>query len=170
METSTPSDRKRSRKLNGFTLVEVTIALGVVAFGFIAILGLLPTGLNTFRSAMDNSVGAQIAQKVINDAQQKDFDTLVASGNTSTVRYLDDQGNELGISDKAKAIYHANTRVVTATGMPGASTNSNLATVTIQVAKNPGNLTLPTDGTNSTLWKQGAMNMVTFSAQISRNK
>jgi uncharacterized protein (TIGR02598 family) len=163
METSTPSDRKRK----GFTLVEVTIAMGVVAFGFITILGLLPAGLKTFRSAMDSSVGAQIAQKVINDAQQKDFDALVANGIASTVRYFDDQGNELGVSDKAKAIYHVNTRVVTATGMPGAASNSNLATITIQIANNPGNLTLPAE---SSLWTQGAMNMGTFSTQISRSK
>jgi uncharacterized protein (TIGR02598 family) len=173
MEALIPTDPegipKRRRKVMGFTLVEVTIAMGVVAFGFIAILGLLPKGLTTFRSAMDNSVGAQIAQIVLNDSQQQDFDTLIANGSTNSVRYFDDQANELRVSDRSRAIYHANTRILLGTGMPGAATNMNLVTVTIQVANNPGNRPLLTES-NSTLWKQGVMNMVTFSSQISRNK
>jgi uncharacterized protein (TIGR02598 family) len=145
----------------------VIIAISVVAFGFIAILGLLPKGLTTFRSAMDNSLGAQIAQKVLNDSQQQDFDTLIANGNTHSVRYFDDQGNELAAQYRAKAIYHANTRILIGTEMPGDSLNTNLATVTIQVANNPGNRTLPMV---NNLWTPGAMDMVTFSSQISRNK
>jgi len=31
----------------GFSLVEVTLALGIFAFAFVAIMGLIPTGLNT---------------------------------------------------------------------------------------------------------------------------
>ena len=169
MEALLPSDPKqlpkRRWKVRGFTLVEVIISLGVVAFGFIAILGLLPKGLTTFRSAMDNSVGAQIAQKVLNDSQQQDFDTLIANGNSRSVRYFDDQGNEL--PNKSRAIYHVNTRILVSTGMPGESINTNLATVTVQVANNPGNRTLPMV---NNLWTPGAMNMVTFSSQISRNK
>jgi uncharacterized protein (TIGR02598 family) len=171
MEALRHTDHKicagRIRKNKGFTLVEVTIAIGVVAFGFIASLGLLPKGLTTFRSAMDNSVGAQIAQRVLNDSQQQDFDSLIANGSTNAVRYFDDQGNELTVANKARAIYHANTRVLIDTTMPGGTVNSNIVTVTIQVANNPGNLTLP--ATNN-LWTSRAMNMVTFSSQISRNK
>jgi len=140
------------------------LAIGVIAFAFIAIFGLIPSGLRIFRQAMDASVGSQIAQRVVSDAQQTDFDQLITDegGNTITgvnatgrkaVRYFDEQGNELLNSDGSipqsappKAIYHVNTRITPATTLPkkGTSTadNANLATVTIQVAYNPGNLPL----------------------------
>lgn len=64
-----------------FSLVEVVLAVGVISFAFVAILGLLPAGLHQFRQAMDTSVGAQIAQRVIQDCQLTDFDTLVDTAN-----------------------------------------------------------------------------------------
>ena len=47
-----PAREKRS----GFSLVEVTIALGVVTFAAVSILGLLPTGLVVMRDAMNQTV------------------------------------------------------------------------------------------------------------------
>jgi type II secretory pathway pseudopilin PulG len=108
----------------GFSLVEVVLAVGVVAFAFVAIMGLLPAGLQQFRQAIDNSVCTQIAQRVIMDCQQTDFNTLVDyahtqpqqnpnypyyfcaptvawsgavnSGNPGpAVRYFDEEGNEM---------------------------------------------------------------------------
>lgn len=95
----------------GFSLVEVTLAIGVVAFAFVALFGLVPAGLNTFRQAMDTSVGAQIAQRVVSDAQETDFDVLVRDtpeeknkGKDSQfyrlpLRYFDDQGNEIPVAN-----------------------------------------------------------------------
>ena len=37
----------------GFSLVEVALALGIVAFAFVSLFGLLPVGLGVFRSAID---------------------------------------------------------------------------------------------------------------------
>jgi uncharacterized protein (TIGR02598 family) len=95
------------------------LAVGVIAFAFVAIMGLIPAGLQQFRQAMDSSVGSQIAQRIIQDAQLSDFDTLVDLNNlpqntsgyyTSAknysssdshktnpiyVRYFDEQGNEI---------------------------------------------------------------------------
>ena len=125
----------------GFSLVEVTLAVGIVSFVFLTILGLLPTGLRTFTSAIESSVGGQILQRVINEAQQTDFDTLVSVAPTE--RYFDDQGNECVAGG---AIYHVNTRITAATALTStnasAATNASLATITLQIAKKPGNLTL----------------------------
>ena len=138
----------------GFSLVEVVLAIGVVAFAFIAIFGMLPTGLGISRQAMDASVGSQIAQRVIHDAQQSDFAELLkdAGGKTitgtnqtgrKTERYFDDQGGELPAARKSLAIYHVNTRITPATAMPKTGTahgdNVHLAVITVQVANNPGN-------------------------------
>lgn len=119
---SSPVPRKfiSPRRQSGFSLVEVVLAVGVIAFAFVAILGLLPAGLTQFRQAMDNSLAAQIAQRVIEDAQGTDFDILTdaknrvagstdpiyaktySSGDTSKsnaldygLRYFDEQGNEV---------------------------------------------------------------------------
>ena len=73
---------------SAFSLVEVVLAVGVISFAFVAILGLLPAGLAQFRQAMDNSVGAQIAQRIILDCQQTDFTTLTTIPNGQSGSYI----------------------------------------------------------------------------------
>lgn len=145
------------------------MAIGIVSFAFLTTLGLIPTGLKTFRSAIDTSVGGQIFQRVINEAQQTDFNTLV--GSAPAVRYFDNQGNELDSSLAGKAIYHVNTRilpstVLTTTGT--AASNTNLATITVQIAKNPGNAALAME---SNLWTANPLvSLLTHSTLVARNK
>lgn len=125
--------RRPSRRQGGFSLVEVILSIGIVAFAFVAILGLLPAGLSTFRQAVDNSLGSQIVQRMVNEAQQTDFPTLIFT--PKTLRYFDDQGNEvLAIKD---SIYTAQVTVVAETNLPGKSPTKSLATVTILLAHNP---------------------------------
>lgn len=69
---------------DAFSLVEVVIAVGVAAFALVALLGLLPSGLKTFKSTMNTAVGSQIAQRVFNDMQIANWSDL-----TNTVRYFD---------------------------------------------------------------------------------
>ncbi|MFL6515581.1 MAG: hypothetical protein ACJ8M1_11225 [Chthoniobacterales bacterium] len=57
---------KQKRSSSAFTLAEVVVALGIVAFAIVAILGLMPVGLATGRSAQDESRAPQIAQDIIN--------------------------------------------------------------------------------------------------------
>ncbi len=97
-----------------FNLIEVTIALGIIAFAFVGLFTLLPNGMQTFRHSMELSVCTQIAQRVINDAQQTDFSTLIDEKNLPAYsgydaaftfraplvkqpayRYFDDQGDEI---------------------------------------------------------------------------
>jgi uncharacterized protein (TIGR02598 family) len=117
-----------------FSLVEVTLAVGIFGFAFTMIVGLIPAGLITFRQAMDASVTSQICQRVINDAQQTDFDALTSGGNST--RYFDDQGYESATS--TNAIYKVETSVTGSTQMPGNATTTNLATVKIAIKSNPG--------------------------------
>src|SRR4051812_25466253 len=96
MDTSTLSAHKAKA---GFSLIEVTMAIGIVAFAFMSVLGLIPVGLNVFEEAIHTSLEAQIAQRVIDEAQQTDFNALVndalASGSSSSVRFFDGQSNEI---------------------------------------------------------------------------
>ncbi len=56
---------QRHSSSSGFSLVEVVLALAVVAVGLITIIGLFPQGLSSARRAMDDSLSAMVAQDVI---------------------------------------------------------------------------------------------------------
>jgi uncharacterized protein (TIGR02598 family) len=164
---------------NGFSLVEVAITLGIVSFAFVPLLGIIPQGMGAFRGAVDTSVTAQIMQRVVNELQQADFDqiitvngTTIACGQTGRkdVRYFDDQGNELLLAQQSKAIYCVNTRVAPNTQLPAGAQradNAHIATVTIQIAKNPSGAAL---ATSNNLWTEtGGVSVATFPTMVARN-
>ncbi len=61
----TSSPVSRSKVASAFSLVEVVLALGVVAFAIVAILGAFPAALKTGHSAQDETRAAQIAQDIL---------------------------------------------------------------------------------------------------------
>lgn len=52
--------RHQSITKSGFSLVEVTLALGIVAFGLIAIFGLLPIGLGLVRESASEATAISV--------------------------------------------------------------------------------------------------------------
>lgn len=140
--------RLRRARVAGFSLVEVALAVGIAGFALVSLLGLLPIGLNTFRTAMDTSVCAQIAQRVFNDAQQAEFGVLIDAQNTASkdagytfrapgraigddgtktpVRFFDDQGIEvipenasnLTPEERSRILYHVNVRIMPQSTIP----------------------------------------------------
>lgn len=50
----------------GFSLIEVVIALGIISFALVAVIGLLPTGLSSQREAVNQAFGTQ----ALNDVAQ----------------------------------------------------------------------------------------------------
>jgi len=199
---------------SGFSLVEVVLAVGVISFAFVAILGLLPAGLHQFRQAMDNSVAAQISQRIIQDAQQSDFDILTdvahvdpslqlpftsmvypVSGAPRSVRYFDEQGNEVvtqsstpSQTEAADIVYTVNTRIVPWPTLPGTqqadvttaanSYGRSMVTLTVQVVYNPACMPLTlghNQGSSNYLLvdttdaKMKQLSVRSFSAQIGRN-
>ena len=57
----------------GFSLVEVTLALGIIAFAFVALLGMLPAGLSNFRQSIDTVNEATIVQDLNSMVQVTDW-------------------------------------------------------------------------------------------------
>lgn len=53
-----------SKRRSAFTLIETALALGIVAFALVPVMGLLPIGLQTSRNASDLTISAQIAQRL----------------------------------------------------------------------------------------------------------
>lgn len=162
-----------------FSLVEVTIAIGIVAFAFVALVGVLPVGLQTFRRAVDASVGAQITQRIINDIQQTDFSLLVKDHTTpfpfpATPRYFNDQGSE--VTEPSSAVYHVKTWITPSTVLPCGNSadaytasNDKLATILIQIVNNPGNRTITTDPATG-MWNDRSMGIVTSEAFVAKNR
>jgi len=92
------SNRKRA-----FSLVEVTIALGILAFGLIAMLGVLPTGLRLVKESADEAAAANIALALqadilsapANAVPTKRYELPLAYANTGTT-FFTKEGKWLG--------------------------------------------------------------------------
>jgi uncharacterized protein (TIGR02598 family) len=136
--SGTPAARPLARFPHGFSLIEVTIAMGVVSFALIALFGLLPTGLTTFRSSIDRSVASQIAQNIISQARQTDFSSLssLATPAGSPKKFTED-GDET--TDATKTIYVAKVDVETQVTLPAATAvqNTSMAKIRVRVANSP---------------------------------
>ncbi len=153
---------KRRRFLGSpaFSLIEVTLALGVVTFSVITLIGMIPLGLATFHKAAATSVSSQITQQVVSDVQQTDFTQLVTGTNSATklpLRYFDDQGNELGLggtnlptSAPPGTVYNVNVVINTPVGLTGGN-SANLACLNIEIVTNPGKSVLQYDTNSQTV-------------------
>ena len=165
---------KRSTRIQAaaFSLIEIVLAIGVVSFAFLGVFGLLPAGLDVFRKSMDASVGSQLVQQVLTEAQQTEFVLLSRGAKPEPgddtppppyreyipIRYYDEEGNELPAEKAAKSVYQVHVVVQNLPKFPD-SQNKNtiemndLATVVVQVATNPANRPLAKDDT-TLLWKE----------------
>lgn len=86
---------------DGFSLVEVVLALGLMSFAVIAILGLIPTGLTTLRQSMNQTVEAQIVRSIGAQSVMANFTNLATNN-----MYFDDEG--LPAKNAAGAFYTVN--------------------------------------------------------------
>lgn len=60
---------KRQQTGFGFTLVEVTLAMGICATVMIAILGLIPASMDQMRTARNLTTMSRISEQIVNDVQ-----------------------------------------------------------------------------------------------------
>lgn len=90
--------------VGAFSLCEVVIALGIFAFALIALLGLLPTALQSARDSLDISTAVQLADQLSAKLNQADFSSLAPDG-SEKLFYFDDTGNEL--PSREGAVYQA---------------------------------------------------------------
>ena len=88
-----------------FSLIEVVLAMSIISFTCVTLLGLLGDGILTMHRAVNSNMQAGIIQAVINNSQMHAY----ASG-FSTNMYFSDQGTEVTASDSTR-VY---TAIVTA--------------------------------------------------------
>jgi uncharacterized protein (TIGR02598 family) len=83
----------------GFSLVEVTMALGLIAVGLLTMMGLVPIGLNSMHDSQQSMVRAQIFQSVSSEAMLTSYTDL---GNfiSQGPYYYDGQGQKQAAKDE----------------------------------------------------------------------
>jgi len=88
-----------------FSLVEVTLALGIISFGLIAIMGLIPKGLGIVKESADEAAALNILSAVSSDLQCVGSNTTASAsyqipvGSVNSGKgYFDSDGNWLGNS------------------------------------------------------------------------
>ncbi len=84
-----------SWKRKGFSLVEVVLALGIVAISVIAVIGLMPVGLNAFQEANRANIEAEIVAQLARQIEAASFAKLRSEFATPQTYYYDFEGREL---------------------------------------------------------------------------
>lgn len=127
-------------KPTAFSLVEVTIALGIAATAIVSVLGMMPVGLSTMREAVDQTTEAQILRQISTGASLYPFDRLgdYAAGGP----YLFTQDGTLQTSRDAQTRYSLRVTITNA-AYPGSSNamniSSNLAAILVETERSVGN-------------------------------
>jgi len=143
---------KYERFSSAFSLVEVTLAIGIVSFAFLAVLSLMPAGLTRLRQAKDATANAQIMQQINDSIRMADYSTLSNSfGTSGGSRYFiyDSECDLLTNSTNAATVLTKDARYIakatviptslsnTATG-GGTLTQQKLAKATIRIRNAAG--------------------------------
>jgi uncharacterized protein (TIGR02598 family) len=99
---------KRARDVSdGFSLVEVTLALGVAAISLVAIFGLLATGLQTNYSATEQTTSSDILAAVAADLRATPKTTPPGGAATSTQFGISIPANPVGSTTTSTLYFNA---------------------------------------------------------------
>jgi len=116
----TPSPRVRR---SGFSLVEVTIAIGIVAFAMVTLMGVIPIGLISTQDAMQQTARSHIIKQISSDLGMLPFADMPAY--LAANQFYDYEGNRLTGASTNSRIYIA-TMTDALPSYPGSSNLANL--------------------------------------------
>ncbi len=68
-------------RLPAFSLIEVVLALGIIAFALVAILGMIPVALESNRASIDETRATEIAGQVFATLSSQPFEAISLCGN-----------------------------------------------------------------------------------------
>jgi uncharacterized protein (TIGR02598 family) len=127
-----------------FSLVEVALAIGLLAFCLISILGLLPVAMNVSVEAMDRNSKARMLQTIRADVLGADRVTL----ERSRTFFFDLQGNLVGRDNPPAGLNGSHFAVTLApvvpTSLPGGQQSPHLQTMQLSILRQPQNSTVVT--------------------------
>jgi uncharacterized protein (TIGR02598 family) len=118
---------------SGFTLIEVTIALGLVSFALVGLMGMLPVGLSNFREAMEIQTQTRIAQQIAAELQLTPFQTISdGTFQTAFPRFYNDEGTPV---TAAESIFTVTAAAPGNLELPGPQAGTNTLLLTFQIGK-----------------------------------
>lgn len=123
----------------GFSLMEVTISLGIVGLVAIPLIGMLSVGLTSNRSSADRAVVSQIVDQMGREVEQSNFSSLPT---VFPAAWFDEQGVRVDDDDPVR-VFTSRVQVHKGAEMPvsgGVLATPGLARVLVDVAPNPGGL------------------------------
>jgi uncharacterized protein (TIGR02598 family) len=130
---SLPSSKSKAADCRGFSLVEMTIAVGIFSFTILAILGSLPIGLSSIHDSIGDSAIANISQQIRSELQQVSFNSSNPASIQNFVNSSYYYSSEGDPTDASNAYYKA---VISATNAVAGSTTyspANAQMVTINL-------------------------------------
>lgn len=118
-----------SKSAKAFSLIEVVLALGIVSFAMMAVVGTLPVGLRSSQQSRTQIAAANIARQIQGDLQQISFqnsssDALTVDKLPSNPFYFSQDGTR---SKEASDAYYVATFKLNDVTAPGLSVNSSNA-------------------------------------------
>ena len=125
------------KNVRGFSLIEVTIALAIVAIALIPLIALLPGGMNTMRKGYRAATEAEIVRLISSELTMSDWNkTNNLQDWEGTVRYYDRDG--VRMDDEDFVAFTAKIHVENPSTLPGdTQPNPYLRAVTIQITSVP---------------------------------
>lgn len=93
----------QSRRNRAFSLPEVAIAIGIIGFAMVTMMGMLPVGLQSARASREALACSQIERTISSELHQlsfKDLDSYIGASASPAVRYFDESGNQLASTAK----------------------------------------------------------------------
>ncbi|MDB6075154.1 MAG: Verru Chthon cassette protein [Verrucomicrobiaceae bacterium] len=132
------------RVLPGFSLIEVTLALGISILGITSVLGMLPQSLESIRKASDLTADTHIVEQLLGAVAQAPWRDasgayLLAYSYNGRRWYFDSGAQELKTRDaSAEMSYVAQVTVAEAgASLPGGEPDPGLRRITIKVRSGP---------------------------------
>jgi uncharacterized protein (TIGR02598 family) len=135
-----PASQGPARLSHGFSLIEVTLALGIFAFAMIPIIGLVSSGMKSLRGSMDDAVRGEIVRKVVAEAGRVPYTNLSSFDGTNF--YFDDEGVQQA-SSNAQTIFVASNSIANPPDLVTSDTNiAQLLRVTVRHFADTNNKTV----------------------------
>lgn len=135
---------RRDRLRRGFSLIEVTLALGISVLGITTVLGMLPQSLDSIRKASDLSADTHIVEQIMGEVTQAQWQDAgggdYLSYTYSGKRYYFDGGaQELKTRSPGLELAYVAQVTVEAAGaaLPGGEADANLRRITVRVRNSP---------------------------------
>src|SRR6266516_1636020 len=95
------------RRVHAFSLVELTLALGVAAFCLLAVFGLMPIGVQTNRNATSQTRATNILASVIADLRSTPLTTPPGGATTSLQYQIPIPANPVGSASSVPPLFFA---------------------------------------------------------------